>query len=267
MIGRNGAGKSNLFRAIQFVLCEKEYCNLSLKQRKELLNESNGKLSQNAYVEVCFDNTDRRFKLETDEVIIRRFISENKEVCKINGVTKSQRDIVEYLETAGFSRTNPYYIVQQGKVNDLCLKKDSDRLNLLRKLAGTSLFDKKKEDALKALEEETEYEAKVEAELDTLRRKVERLDREKVEVSKWKKKRDEKEILQSLITEKEMKICASRVSKFTDKFDEMEIQASEKKSDMNVLKNKLESIQIEMKELNVKVEGCKLCFSLSYFFS
>ena len=38
------------------------------------------------------------------------------------------------LESAGFSRSNPYYIVQQGKVNILTLMKDEQRLDLLKEV-------------------------------------------------------------------------------------------------------------------------------------
>lgn len=33
VVGRNGSGKSNFFRAIQFVLCEKGFTGLSHKER------------------------------------------------------------------------------------------------------------------------------------------------------------------------------------------------------------------------------------------
>jgi len=39
------------------------------------------------------------------------------------------------LESAGFSKSNPYYIVQQGKVNALCLSKDEERLQLLKEVS------------------------------------------------------------------------------------------------------------------------------------
>jgi chromosome segregation ATPase len=38
------------------------------------------------------------------------------------------------LESAGFSRSNPYYIVQQGKVNHLTLMRDEQRLDLLKEV-------------------------------------------------------------------------------------------------------------------------------------
>lgn len=44
--------------------------------------------------------------------------------------------VCSLLESAGFSRSNPYYIVQQGKVNALTLMKDEQRLDLLKEVCG-----------------------------------------------------------------------------------------------------------------------------------
>lgn len=38
------------------------------------------------------------------------------------------------MESAGFSRSNPYYIVKQGKINELATSPDSHRLRLLREV-------------------------------------------------------------------------------------------------------------------------------------
>ena len=43
------------------------------------------------------------------------------------------------LESSGFSRSNPYYIVQQGKIMQLATMKDGERLNLLKEVAGTKV--------------------------------------------------------------------------------------------------------------------------------
>ena len=42
------------------------------------------------------------------------------------------------LETSGLSRSNPYNIVPQGKVNALTTMSDEQRLEMLREIAGTS---------------------------------------------------------------------------------------------------------------------------------
>ena len=43
-------------------------------------------------------------------------------------------EVVNLLESAGFSRSNPYFIVQQGKVVDLTTMKDTGRLELLKEV-------------------------------------------------------------------------------------------------------------------------------------
>lgn len=42
------------------------------------------------------------------------------------------------FESAGFSKSNPYYIVPQGRVTSLCNAKDAERLKLLKEVAGES---------------------------------------------------------------------------------------------------------------------------------
>ena len=53
-------------------------------------------------------------------------------------------DVQNLLEQAGFSKSNPYYIVQQGKVQDLCTMSEEARLRLLMEVAGTTVYDQKK---------------------------------------------------------------------------------------------------------------------------
>lgn len=39
------------------------------------------------------------------------------------------------MESAGFSRSNPYYIVKQGKITELATSADSHRLKLIREVS------------------------------------------------------------------------------------------------------------------------------------
>lgn len=79
------------------------------------------------------------------------------------------------LESAGFSRSNPYYIVKQGKVckykivnslllltclehiclqiNQMATAPDSQRLKLLREVAGTRVYDDRREESKSILKE------------------------------------------------------------------------------------------------------------------
>ena len=63
----------------------------------------------------------------------------------------SQQEIVNLLESAGFSRANPYYIVQQHKISSLLAMSDAARLQLLKEVAGTRVYDERRAESKKIL--------------------------------------------------------------------------------------------------------------------
>ena len=68
-------------------------------------------------VEVVFDNSDNRFPTGRDEVVLRRTIGLKKDEYSLDKKNASKADIMNLLESAGFSKANPYYIVPQGRVS------------------------------------------------------------------------------------------------------------------------------------------------------
>lgn len=67
-------------------------------------------------VEIIFDNTDNRFPTGKDELVLRRTIGQKKDEYSLDKKSASKADVMNLLETAGFSKSNPYYIVPQGRV-------------------------------------------------------------------------------------------------------------------------------------------------------
>src|SRR5271155_5521742 len=68
-----------------------------------------------AYVEIIFDNSDGRFPTGKDELILRRTIGLKKDEYSLDRKNATKTDVMNLLESAGFSRSNPYYIVPQGR--------------------------------------------------------------------------------------------------------------------------------------------------------
>jgi len=62
----------------------------------------------------------------------------------LNGKHHKGEELMSILEIAGYSRSNPYYIVQQGKFNALAQMNPQDKLLLLMEIAGTSVYDERK---------------------------------------------------------------------------------------------------------------------------
>uniref|UniRef100_T1GMH3 Structural maintenance of chromosomes protein 3 n=1 Tax=Megaselia scalaris TaxID=36166 RepID=T1GMH3_MEGSC len=146
VVGRNGSGKSNFFYAIQFVLSD-EFTHLRPEQRQALLHEGTGARVISAYVEIIFDNSDNRVPIDKDEIYLRRVIGAKKDQYFLNKKVVPRTEVVNLLESAGFSNSNPYYIVKQGKINQMATAPDSYRLKLLREVAGTRVYDERKEES------------------------------------------------------------------------------------------------------------------------
>ncbi|KAL6760775.1 RecF/RecN/SMC [Haematococcus lacustris] len=115
VVGANGSGKSNFFHAIRFVLND-AFVNMRADERQQLLHEGAGAAVPQAYVEIVFDNSDGRFPVDREEVRLRRTIGRNKDEYHLDRKHINKSEVTNLLESAGFSRSNPYYIVQQGKV-------------------------------------------------------------------------------------------------------------------------------------------------------
>ncbi|KAM9894249.1 hypothetical protein OXX69_011427, partial [Metschnikowia pulcherrima] len=141
VVGRNGSGKSNFFSAIRFVLSD-AYTHMTREERQGLIHEGSGTV-MSAYVEIAFDNSDRRFPIQKDEVSIRRTIGLKKDDYSMDGRAATRSDIMNLLESAGFSRSNPYYIVPQGRITSLTNSKDAERLQLLKEVSGAKMFEAK----------------------------------------------------------------------------------------------------------------------------
>ena len=79
LVGRNGAGKSNFFDAVQFCLLAPRFYNLRQEERQRLLHEGSGATATSAYVEITFDNSSGRVPIEGDDVTLRRAIGAKKD--------------------------------------------------------------------------------------------------------------------------------------------------------------------------------------------
>ena len=241
LIGRNGAGKSNLFDAVQFVLGCPKFWTLRNEERSALLHEGSGSAAVSAFVEIVFDNSDGRFSLDADEVVLRRTIGHKKDEFFLQRKRATKNEIMSLLEGAGFSKSNPYFIVQQGKVNALCTMSDGERLALLKEVAGTTVYDEKKEESLVKMDENAASIEKIDETLGYMENKLEDLRGEKEELGQYQKLDRERRAVEYTLYDKELK-------KAREGLDEIEHGRSEELEKSNGLAD-------EVRELHDRIQG------------
>ncbi|KAH8115688.1 structural maintenance of chromosome protein 3 [Phellopilus nigrolimitatus] len=204
VVGRNGSGKSNFFAAIRFVLGD-AYTSMSREERQALLHEGISVTSTlSAYVEIVFTNQPARFPTPNPIVTIRRTIGLKKDEYTLDKKSVSKADIMSLLESAGFSRANPYYIVPQGRITALTNAKDHERLALLKEVAGTKVYEQRRTESLRIMDETSSKRQKINELLDYIEGRLNELEEEKEELKEYQEKDRERRCLEYALFEREL---------------------------------------------------------------
>jgi structural maintenance of chromosome 3 (chondroitin sulfate proteoglycan 6) len=156
-----------------------------------------------AYVEVIFDNSDERFPTGKPELVLRRTIGLKKDEYTLDHKNATKTDVMNLLESAGLSRSNPYYIVPQGRVTTLTNMKDSERLVLLKEVAGTQVYEARRAESLKIMNETNNKRAKIDELLDYINERLGELEEEKDELRNYQEQDRERRCLEYTIYSRE----------------------------------------------------------------
>ncbi|KAI6188353.1 Structural maintenance of chromosomes protein [Aphelenchoides besseyi] len=254
VVGRNGSGKSNFFYAIQFVLSN-EFNNLNQEQRNNLLHEGTGQRVQLAKVEIVFDNSLHRLPSDATEVRIARQVTSKKDQYFIDNKPASRTDILNLLESAGISRSNPYYIVKQGKVMELATAADAQRLKLIKEVAGTKVFDERKEESMKLLEETQGKLAKCEQLLGFMEERLKKLEEEKEDLKEYQKFDRQKRAIEYSINMLESTEAEKKCDRMASLREDLNNKQNAAESKMMDVKQKILDTASEIRQLENRYKG------------
>ncbi|KAG9253302.1 RecF/RecN/SMC [Emericellopsis atlantica] len=252
IVGRNGSGKSNFFAAIRFVLSD-AYTNMSREERQGLLHEGSGSAVMSAYVEIIFDNSDGRFVHEPEEVVLRRTIGLKKDEYSVNRKVVPKQEVMNMLESAGFSRSNPYYIVPQGRVTALTNMKESERLNLLKEVAGTRVYENRRAESLKIMNETNNKREKIDELLKYIEERLSELEEEKEELRGFQDKDRERRCLEYAYHFREQALQQERLEEIESR-EKNNIDADEGRAELNDNKAALAELDQDMQKLQREME-------------
>ena len=146
IVGPNGSGKSNVVDAVRWVLGEQSV--------KSLRGEGNmtdvifsGSKSRNpmntASVSLIFDNTDKFFPLEYDEVSIRRRVyKDGTNEYFLNNERVRLKDITNLLLDSGIAKES-FNIISQGKVDSIISSKPSEKRVIIEEASGVLKYKRR----------------------------------------------------------------------------------------------------------------------------
>lgn len=154
IVGPNGCGKSNVADAIRWVLGEQSSKTLRASNMQDVIFKGTEKRRSMSYCEVslCFDNSNRIFKCEMEEIVItRKLYRSGDSEYLMNGTTCRLKDIQELMRDSGLGKSG-YSIIGQGKVEEIINSKPEDRRAIFEEAAGIANFKAKKVEAERRLD-------------------------------------------------------------------------------------------------------------------
>lgn len=186
IVGPNGSGKSNVAEAFRFALGEQSMKSMRGKRTEDLIWGGSHMVprSNRASVAIVFDNRQRQFKIDFDEVSIERAVlRDGSSEYSINGSRVRLRDVAELLASANIGETG-HHIISQGEADRILLSSPRDRRAMLEDALGLKMFEFKKQEAIKKLEKTDDNISEVNSlrrelapHLRFLEKQVERLER------------------------------------------------------------------------------------------
>ncbi|KAL6629950.1 hypothetical protein ACP70R_029715 [Stipagrostis hirtigluma subsp. patula] len=251
VVGANGSGKSNFFHAIRFVLSDM-FQNLRSEERGALLHEGAGHSVVSAFVEIVFDNSDNRIPVDKEEVRLRRTVASKKDEYYLDGKHVSKTEVMNLLESAGFSKSNPYYVVQQGKIASLTLMKDSERLNLLKEIGGTKVYEDRRRESLKIMQETANKRKQIDQVVHYLEERLRELDEEKEELKKYQQLDKQRRSLEYTILDHELNDARNELASMDDNRRKISERMSRADDEVVEVREKIKSFD---KEIKVSTKG------------
>uniref|UniRef100_A0A914ZYE9 SMC hinge domain-containing protein n=1 Tax=Parascaris univalens TaxID=6257 RepID=A0A914ZYE9_PARUN len=223
IVGRNGSGKSNFLFAIEFVLSDK-FSSLSSVRRRELFHEGIGEGATVARVSIVLDNSDRRI------------------------VT-----MILLMTSAGFSLSNPYYVVKQGRINELATSSDATRLRILKEVAGSEMYDTQRMRNLKSLHEASMKGAKIEFLLSSIESRLKMLQKAREDAVEFRKWDRIKRSVEYFIYENHLKEHRKKLTKLDDEREQLREVIDKVEKEMQNTQESSLSLQTEQSELENRI--------------
>ncbi|GAA6059589.1 hypothetical protein JCM10212_005088 [Sporobolomyces blumeae] len=254
--GLNGSGKSNILDSICFVLGITNMSTVRASNLLDLIYKRGQAGVTRASVTIVFDNSDKSsapvgFE-NMAEISVTRQISVNGQskylVC---GHRSTQQQVQSLFQSVQLNINNPNFLIMQGKITKVLNMRPQEILSMIEEAAGTSMFEEKKDKAIKTM---AKKEKKLEEILSLLNEeitpKLDRLREEKRVFLEFQKTSSELERLSKLVIAYEWLQDHAKV----EKAKELVARGEERKKEAVAAKSRMESEIGKMEKEMARIE-------------
>lgn len=158
ILGPNGSGKSNISDALCFVLGRLSIKSIRAAKASNLIfmGTKSASPKKEASVEIVFENSDKTFSIDKNEISIKRIVRKNgQSIYKINNEKKTRQEIIGLLAQAGVDPSG-FNIVLQGEIQNFVRMQPEERRGIIEEVSGIMIYESQKEKSLRELEKTEE---------------------------------------------------------------------------------------------------------------
>jgi len=250
IVGPNGCGKSNVSDAIRWVLGEQSSKALRGKSMQDVIFAGTEKRKKLSYCEVSlvFDNTQKWFNIEYDEVVItRKLYRSGESEYMINKKPCRLKDIRDILYDSGIGKDG-YSIIGQGRVEEIIQSKPEERRAIFEEAAGIAKYKARKVETENRLVRVRDNLARANDILTEVERRLGPLKRQSEDAKKYLELRD-------ILKQNEINAYIYQFDHAAQTKEEINTKLSGYRDNLNVLTQSMEAEQAKydksMNEINL----------------
>jgi len=256
ILGPNGSGKSNISEALCFVLGRLSIKSMRASKAGNLIFMGTKSLgpSREAFVELVFDNSDKVFSLNTEEVSIRRIVRKSgSSIYKINNQTKTRQDVLGLLAQAGMD-PNGFNIILQWEIQNFVRMPSTDRRKIIEEVSGISIYETRKEKAIKELEKTEERLKEVSTILRERTSYLNNLERERQLALKYKQLESDVKRLKASIIHYDLTRKKKELDKVNSEIEGKNKEIEKTRKALLQIRTNIDNFDLKINEINSTIQ-------------
>lgn len=259
IVGPNGSGKSNVGDAVRWVLGEQSAKQLRGGNMQDVIfsgTETRKPLGF-AYVAITLDNSDHKLPIDYQEVTIaRRLYRSGESEYLLNGTACRLKDVNELFYDTGIGKEG-YSIIGQGQIDKILSGKPEERRELFDEAAGIVKFKRRKNTAIKKLEEEQQNLTRVRDILGELARQLGPLERQSETARVYLKKKEELKHLDIQMFLVEMGRIRSQMQQVDEKYSIAQGDLEETCKNFETTKAEYDRLETQLAQLEEEIQTAR----------
>ena len=250
ILGPNGSGKSNVSDAICFVLGRMSMKSMRAAKASNLIFVGSKEMApaKEASVEIVFDNSEKIFSMDSQEIAIKRILRKNgQSIYRINNETKTRQEVLSLLAQAGIDPQG-FNIILQGEIQKFVTMHGEERRKVIEEVSGIAVYESRKEKSIHELDKTGEKLKEIASILRERTAYLANLEKERQQALKYKK-------IEEDIKRLKAGIISSDLNKKRKEAEVVSSQIAEKAKDLEKIRKSILGLETEIQNTELKISA------------